>query len=281
MNRLPLIVIGMTVGLSTPAMADPPGADDEPWLAEPPLLAQADEPMTDDQDQADDRPDDPRRERLERLREWRQRRNGETDDREGRPGPRGREDRNNRDLSEEDRQNALTVMRDVNPDMAERFADALAGENPDRARRVFDRMAGRLLELHKLKQDQPEAYKLRVADHRAKIATFKLARQLRAARIDRDADRAEQLTTQLREQLESHFEIRQKLRERELAELEQRLERMRDDLAEHRAKKAELIDQSLERIVEGRRPDGPRQDRGRPRDHDQDREERDDQLDLD
>jgi len=264
MNRLPIIVTIVTA-VAPLLAADACRADDLP--TQPRLLARADDPMADgEEEHADDRADDQRRERLERLREWRERRG---DDRAGRPGAPARD----RELSDEDRRNALAVMRDVNPEMAERFDRALAGDNPERARRVLDRMSGRLLELHRLKREQPEAYRLRVADHRAKIDTFKLARQLRAARMDRDAERVEHLTAELREQLESHFEIRQKLRERELAELEQRLERMREELQEHRAKKAALIDQSLERIVEGRRPDDRRGGHGKP--------DRDDQLDLD
>lgn len=238
------------------------------------LLAQADDAMNDEPAERDRPGMD--RDRMEKLREWRERRAAE-----GRSEDRQRPGRPPRELTAEQREQALAVLRDVNPHVAERMEAALKSDDSKRAERALARMSGRLLEMHEMKQRDPEAYKLRVADNRAKIETIRLAGQLRRAEAEGKADEAAALETQLREHLEKHFEIRQRLREKELQLLEQRIERMREELKEHRAKKQELIDQSMTRIRQGR-PDRDRGHGERPhRPHPPRDDEPDDQLDLD
>jgi len=265
---------GWSVCLHAPATATEAGDDDSV------LLVQADDAMDDEPaDRARNERPGPDRERLEKLRDRRERRAAEDG-----PSNRPRPVRPPRELSAEQRERALAVLRDVNPRLAEKMEEALKSDKASRAERMLARMSPRLLEMDQIKQRDPEAYELRVADNRAKLDTIRIAGKLRRAKANGETDDAAQYETELRENLDKHFEIRQRLREKELQLLEQRIERMRVELKEHRAKKQQLIEQSLTRIRDGRaEADEDHEPGDRP--HDRARRplerERDDQLNLD
>ena len=259
--------VGVAAWVATStAWADPP-ADAQP---RPDAIAQADTPPDAPMDGPGvDRPDRPPeappldRERLRKLRELRERRlnsadgEGQGAERPRPPGP--------PPFTPEDRERALTVLRDVNPQIAEKVNQALEGDRGERANAMLARMwDGPLGELWRLKQDDEEAYRLRVADHQAKLETVRLAWKIRQARDADDAQLARQLTAPLRDHLDRQFEIREALRKKELAHLEQRIDELRKELAEHRARKNELVDQSLERILQGRPDEADQPEIGDP-----------------
>jgi len=250
-----MLGLALTLLLAGQAVATP--EDPSPDAAAPAMIAQADRDADDRPKKVDD-DDDRWRERGEYDRD---RRDG--DDRRGRFG--------HKELDDEQVGQALSVLQDVNPEFAQRIKAGLEGENPERAKRGLERMWPWLEDMHDLKRNDRALYDLRLADNKAKAATFRLARAIHQARRDNDTQQLEQLRTKLRRQLEAHFEVRQKLRENELAKLERRIETMREELAEHRASKDELIAASMKRILEGRR--GPRGDRN---DKDDDDRKRDD-----
>jgi hypothetical protein len=146
----------------------------------------------------------------------------------------------------EHRAAALAVLGDINPRLAERVQQAIR-DNPERARIVLGRLGGRLDHLIQLRQDDPEMYKLRVRDQRSTLHTVALVRRLREAQRSGEQAQVAALSDRLREHLTEHFEVRQRIRERELHNLEKRIEQLRAELDDHRERKQALIDQYVER----------------------------------
>jgi len=141
---------------------------------------------------------------------------------------------------------AREVLREIHPRLADRLAHARQ-RSPERAERLWNRLGERLAHLAEVRESDPELYRLRVRDHRANLQTLRLARALRHASRTDQTETAQRMTEALRKHLQSHFEIRQEIREHELARLEQRLQRMRGELRERRANKENLIDQVIAR----------------------------------
>ncbi len=157
-----------------------------------------------------------------------------------------------RPLTAEQRDELLAVLDRINPQMKDRLERAVK-DNPQRAGRVMAHLyhSRRIQELLETRRDDPRRFATMASESRHRVAAAQLARQIRKARQAGDTQRVNELSTRLREQLEGMFEARQALRERELAELERRIDRLRDELKDHRQRKAELIDQALGRIVRG------------------------------
>ena len=166
-------------------------------------------------------------------------------------------------LDDEQVNAALDVLGDINPKLRQRIAHAM-DDHPERARMMLGRMWPRLERLVDLRQTDRDAYDLHVSEHRSKFQTLRLVAQLRQAQRDEDEAAQQKLTSDLRRHMEEHFEIRQKLREQELARLEKRIAAMREQLAEHRRRKGELIDTAVHAGSEGRRL--PQPDDGAPGD---------------
>ena len=173
-----------------------------------------------------------------------------------RNGPPGEIDRPHPPLTAEQRQQALEVLRDVNPDLAERIAQALQ-DNPERARLAFRRFGSRLLELAELRKSDPALYQLKVTDQQSNFETFKLVRQILEARIENDDARVGRLTDRLREHLLKHFDVRMKLREHELALLEKRIRELREELRDRHERKTQLIDQQIQTMTRHNPPPPP------------------------
>lgn len=229
--------IALSLGLTSALVATEPSPVDEQTPA-PVLLAQADEKKADDPVPAP--PPD-------RGPTWRER--GGFGDRDVFTP-----------LSQEQREQLLAVLEDLNPQMKQRLQEVLK-DNPQRAnmilRRAYDQHIQRLIQL---RESDPEHYELQISEHKGRLEMFRLVRQIRDARESQDEAKATELTAQLREKMDTAFEVRQKLRRKELAELEKRIEKMRTDLAEHEQRKGELIDQAMEKVLSGNRLDEPEGD---------------------
>ncbi len=235
--------------LASPAPAD--GEATEPAAANhPDEPGDAEARPCDRGDRMDRRPPRP----LERLRRWRESQAdpNRPDTRPFAPEPAGRMP----PLNDEQVHQMLAVLGDVNPDLQAKLRRALR-TNPERARHVMARMHERLRPLIELRADEPEHYRLRVRDMRYKVEAFKLAMQVRRAAPE-DPERAQALRGELHDMIDKHFEVRQALRERELHQLERRINELREELAEHRSRKAELVEQHMARLLQGHRdpPDG-------------------------
>ena len=164
-------------------------------------------------------------------------------------------------LDEARRDAALAVLADVHPKLAERLERAREA-NPRRAEWALRKMWPRLHRLVELREDDPELYKLRVADQRHKVETLRLVYKLRAARADDpDAESIETLEAELRRRVAAHFDVRQRIRRHELQRLAERIDHLRAELEERRSNRDALIGQYINALVDRRpAPDAPTPD---------------------
>ena len=165
-----------------------------------------------------------------------------------------------------DREAVLSVLRDIDPALAER-AEALGegrglrggrergrpgeGRGPrgdrggDDARGLLPRAA----RLAVLRERDPALYDLRVRDIRLERETEALAAEARRVRRDASVedpeDRVEDLHEELEERVEAHFELRQEIRAAELERMQERLERLREDLDRREDDRDELVAQRV------------------------------------
>ena len=158
-----------------------------------------------------------------------------------------------RDLTLEQEAQVIAVLKDINPELAQRVTEALEHDRAD-ARRMLARVWNRTRDLIELRAHNPDLYRLKAADSRHRFEVFRLVQQIRRARRAEDTEAVKRLLGELRTTLQSHFQVRQELREYELAQLEQRIQKLRAELADHRRNKDELIEQALTRIEEGQPP---------------------------
>jgi hypothetical protein len=259
MMRSTTITMALTLAMSASlTLAQPTDAvDDAPQRGEGPvLLSQLDPPADGEAPRRDFKPP----------------RDRERDVDGDRPRP-GQRDRRPKPLTDQQKEQVLGVLADINPEMKQRF-DKAVENNPRRANLMLAHMYhGRMQDLIKLRKDDPDFYKVRVDEHRQRLVTLKLVRALREANEAGDDAKAAKIKAKLREQLEATFETRQKVRERELKMLEQRIAKLREELKDHRQRKGELIDDAFKKMVSGEgQPDEDRRERG-PRKGPRDRDE--------
>lgn len=165
-------------------------------------------------------------------------------------------------LDEAHREAALAVLADVYPRLAERLNEAQEA-NPRRAEWALRKMWPRLHRLVELRERDPAMYRLRVADQRHKVETLRLVHQLRRAqRRDEAPARPRELRAKLRDRVNEHFEVRQRMRRHELEQLAERIEQLRAELQRRQTNRDQLISRYIEALVNRER--GDRDDHHRP-----------------
>ena len=147
-------------------------------------------------------------------------------------------------ISEEEFERAMQVLKDINPEAAERL-EQLWERSPQRAQGMLHRFGPRIYELLRLKESDPELYKWSVKDMKIGLACDKLARQYREATKAGDKDRIKEIRTQIADQVEEHFEVRQKMGEVKLERLERRLAEARKRLEKRAATRDDLIEKRI------------------------------------
>jgi len=158
-------------------------------------------------------------------------------------------------LDEAQREAALEVLADVYPRFAERLNEAQEA-NPRRAEWALRKMWPRLHRLVELRDRDPALYKLRVADQRHKVETLRLVHQLRRALRQGEAPgRVSALQDRLRERVNDHFEVRQRMRRHELEQLAERIEQLRAELRQRQANRDQLIGRYIEALLKRQRRD--------------------------
>ncbi len=150
-----------------------------------------------------------------------------------------------REMSEEDIQAVLDVLRDVRPEWAQRLEDALEGERSEIARAMIRRQHNRVRELIYLKANDPEHYQLRVQDIQLSFRSMRLTLAYHQALQEDNTQGAEQLHEELQTTLDEQLQNRLALRERELHALEARLERLREQYNQEQARLPEVLQERL------------------------------------
>lgn len=199
-------------------------------------------------------------------------RDPERDDRQGRDrrgdraGPPGFIGEPGFDVSDEE---TLAFIREHFTTLAERLEHA-GNENPEFAARLLGRLKPRLADAIRLKDEDPEYAKLRVSELKVGFEIMQQARLLGSltgepgSKQDPEQVLAE---TELRRLLDQQFFIEQRLALHRIGRETDRLEAMREQIADRAARRDEIIDDHLDRVRE-RTKSGRRRDR----DHDRDDE---------
>lgn len=105
----------------------------------------------------------------------------------------------------------------------------------------------------------PEAQEASITEHDLRMEAFMVLRRWRETE---DPDEKAQLKAELRDALGKHFDAEQRLREIQLAQLEERIERVRQELQQRAEDRDAIVTEHMERMLEfrsrrrGRAPEG-------------------------
>lgn len=144
---------------------------------------------------------------------------------------------------------AIEVLDQVRPETA-KWARDMAKEHPDEIGRELARRFPRIAMFLEMRERHPEMFELRLEDMRLNRESAELAETFKRARNQNDTENARQIKADLVVVVTEHFEIRQHIRELELAALERRIERLRDELAEREKMSQRIIDSRLRELID-------------------------------
>ncbi len=151
-------------------------------------------------------------------------------------------------MSEKQIDEALALLKKVRPALAQRLAQ-VRDESPQRVGWLIEHRFPHLRYLLELKENDPDMYELRVDDVRLSYESQDLAEQYRQAQKDNNHRQVRELRSKLEKLVESHFEVRQKIRQLELKRLEQRIEDLREQIEKRDDDRDELVEQRLGELV--------------------------------
>lgn len=174
-------------------------------------------------------------------------------------------------LDDEQIDHILGLMEDMEPGSSDRL-QRLREENPDRFEAIIARIGPHTLYMDHLRRNDPRAYELRREEHELGMRAMYLAHKVR--RADDEAEEAEH-REELHAVLEEQFDVRTQLLEHEMAQLERRLEHIREQIADQKDRRDHVIGRRMEMILSFDRRRGGRDHRG-GRDDDDDHDRRDD-----
>jgi len=143
----------------------------------------------------------------------------------------------------------IAILMEIQPDRAALIEQARK-ENPERVNEMIRESGHRLLELALIRRSDPDLFKLRVEDYKIARSSVVIARDLRKAKESKDDAKAKELDQQLRKKLEDHFNVRQQIRERELARLQKQVEALRERCDAKKKNKDDVIKKRYEELTE-------------------------------
>lgn len=168
----------------------------------------------------------------------------------------------NAPLTPEERERALGFLEQHLPRVADKMRD-LSKSNPATLDRLLMRMRPKLLDLGNAMKYDHELFELKVRELQAAMQVMEAAKALREAATEADRPALRQ---SLRDAVAEHFDIQLKVSEREAAKLAERIESLRNEIADRKARRDAFIDRELEATLRGPRPgrgnDGPRPEDG-------------------
>ncbi|QDU72523.1 hypothetical protein [Mucisphaera calidilacus] len=121
---------------------------------------------------------------------------------------------------------AMEIVGELDPDAVQRMR-YMAERNPHMLLEIMRRRFPRLEALMELRETNPELFQLRIQDFKLNARTMMQAKRIRELEENlADPAEIERQETDLREAIAEHFEVRQKIREIELKDLETEIERL-------------------------------------------------------
>lgn len=170
-------------------------------------------------------------------------------DGDGPPPPPGGEPGSDRDpMGPEFMSDIIRVAHDYDPELGNRLEE-IRKRNPDRFRQAIGpNNAPNLIRLVYLLRNNPEMYKMRIEEFKLNRESEDIAKQIREGGTDKG--KLDKLRQQLRAKITEQFVQRQKIRERELGDLEKRIEDLRKEIRSRKEKQAELIAEREKELIE-------------------------------
>ncbi len=148
----------------------------------------------------------------------------------------------------------MAVIKDFDEALYTRLSAAME-TNPQIVRTRIQNDLRRWMAAVELKRHDPELYKLNVEDRQYSHETSRLAGEYAAAVRQGDSAKVESIKAEMEKLVGEHFDVRQKLRERDLAQLEQRLEFLRKQVQQRLERRAEIIREHLSQLFGGPQED--------------------------
>lgn len=154
------------------------------------------------------------------------------------------------ELTEELLEEVLSVIADFDEALHARLTASLQS-NPEVVKSRLRNDLRRWMSAVELKRNDPDLYELNVKDRRYSHETARLVGAYHAARRQNDAGEAEIVRQQLERLVGDHFDVRQKLRERDLAQLEQRLEFLRQQVQQRLERRTQIVAEHVDELLGG------------------------------
>jgi hypothetical protein len=178
---------------------------------------------------------------------------------DGHKGPRGRRGPGVgmrwQKMSEEEREDVKAFIAEHFPEVSEAIEaidseEGLAGLDRKRAR-----MLPEIMRLHRLSQDDPELFEVKLGEHKSRFELRRLVREYRQAE---DEATKEELSTQIKPLVEAAFDAKQSRMEEEVTRLEKRMGHLRDQIAKRAENRDAEIEKAFNAVLEGKRLEGER-----------------------
>ena len=168
------------------------------------------------------------------------------------------------EVTPELRERILRVMKDLRPSLREDDIERLRSMPVDDFRDLMTERAGHILYLSRLSEMRPDLYDIKVQELKVDVQVQAAAGRYRMALAANDASAAAVAREELEEAVTKQYDLRLATRAVEIDMFEQRLQRMREDLAHERESKDERIAAWLDAMRDGEvvAPDGAGRDRG-------------------
>lgn len=157
-------------------------------------------------------------------------------------------------LSKEQLDEAMAVLRRVDPEKAKEV-EAQYQRDPEGLGRELRKRFPRIEHFLGLKRWDPEMFDLRVEDMRLTNESQKAAAALRDAKIKDDSAAERKHEDDLERIVTEHFDIRQRIREREIQMLEKRIEQLREQLEKRDDEKDDFIERRISQLTLGDKHD--------------------------
>lgn len=184
---------------------------------------------------------------------------GLMDGREGRRGMRGRRGgqagKRWAKMSEEEREEVKAFIAENFPEVSEAIEANEPEDGLARLDRKHARMLPEIMRLHKLSQDDPEMFEVKLDEHKSR---FELRRLVREYRQTDDEATKEELSTQIRPLVETAFDAKQSRMEEDVVRLEKRLGQLRDQITKRAENRDEEIEKAFSAVLEGKQLKGER-----------------------
>lgn len=169
-------------------------------------------------------------------------------------GPRGEDQRSHdrrghgKPLNEEQAREALEVLRRIDPEKAQSLEKAIE-DNPEQIGRILGENFPNIGRFMAWRRYDPEGFDLRIQDLALSRQTHACANRLREALDAEDDEIAALEQIRLADLVADHFDVRQQLREYELAKLRNQIEELLAQLEERSNNRDQFIEERIGELM--------------------------------